>query len=177
MNKILIFALAIQLFCCKTSYSIVNLKEEHCDDYRYGMIECKRLLSETDKKSLESKGLFVQDFLFDNVYQGTWYKNWDKMKLNSTPVKNLKAYSPEEKLSEGIKLADLENNTKPCNLLIQSIIPLQVSELNKYGKLINQNGLLYRLESQLMNVEPIVRNPCVKHISIMKMVDIPDLKN
>ena len=163
---------------CKSSYNIDALNEKQCSDYRYGIIELKRILSGDEKKELESKGLFIQDFLFDNVFQGVWYKKWDKLNLISTPIKKLRLYTLQDKISEGINLKDIKDDNRKCILLIQSFAPLDEADLKGYGKLLNQNSSYYRLETQYKFLEEIAGHSCIKHISIMKPIqDIPELKD
>ncbi|MEO6190275.1 MAG: hypothetical protein ABIO44_07830 [Saprospiraceae bacterium] len=179
LTKIFKFSF-IFIFCigCKTSYKLDALNEKQCSNYRYGIIELKRTLSGDEKKELENKGLFIQDFLFENVYQGVWYKKWDKLNLISTPIKKLKVYTLQDKLSEGIKLSDIKSDNRNCILLIQSFAPLDEADLKVYGKLLNQNSSYYRLETQYKFLEEIASHSCIKHISIMKPIqDIPELKD
>ncbi|MEP7196334.1 MAG: hypothetical protein ABI851_07415 [Saprospiraceae bacterium] len=178
MKKILIFILSIVLFnSCKTTYKLNELKTDQCSDFRYGMIEAKRVLNNTEKKELENKGMLVQDFLFETVYQGIWNKSWDDKKLSATPIKKLKEYSIEEKISEGIKLQELAEDRRPCTLLILAFASLNETELESYGKLLNSKSPYYRLETQYKYVQRIAENPCIKHISIIKQMDTPDFKN
>ncbi|MFN8278899.1 MAG: hypothetical protein U0V49_01300 [Saprospiraceae bacterium] len=177
MKNIVFLSLIYLTISCKPSYNIAALKESGCGDYRFGMIECKRLLKDEDKDLLEKKGLLIQDHLFDQVYQGIWYKNWDKINLKATPIRKLKQYQISEKLSEGIQLALLKDDTRTCNLLIQVITPLDQSFLTQYGKILNHKDLLYRLETQYKNIEPIVQHPCIKHVSVLKLQDFPDKKD
>ncbi len=178
MKRSYLWLFIVAVIACKPSYNLASLTEDKCGQYSYGMIEFKRLISEEEKKTLQTQGLFIQDYLFDQVYQGVWHRKWDKMKLSATPIKRLKEYTPSEKISDGIILDSLDKDKRSCMLLIQSISPLDVNELKKYGKLLHNNDQYYRLESQYRNIPSIIQNRCIKHISVMTgPADIPELKD
>lgn len=63
MKNIVFLSLIYLTISCKPSYNIAALKESGCGDYRFGMIECKRLLKDEDKDLLEKKV-----FLFRTIY-------------------------------------------------------------------------------------------------------------
>lgn len=163
-------------FSCKSALHYTELKSTDCGDFNFGMIEAKRILTEEEKKSLETQGIIVQEYLFDMVYQGIWRKNYPIKKLSASPIKNLKDYKLDDKLSEGIVLKNFEGDLTPCSIVIQSFIRLNEDEFKSYGKIVNYNNQYYRMDTQKKFVKDIVSHPCVKHVSIMKSNDIPDLK-
>ncbi len=176
MHKYLYFLVLI-LFHCKTSQKIGEVKSDKCGDYSFGMIEAKRLLTDEEKLSLESQGIKIQEFLFETVYQGIWNKNWNSKKLNTTPIKSLRVFQVEDKLSEGIIVKDLTGDNTPCNIIIQTFVELNREAFNDFGKLVILNNKYYRMETQKKHILDIAKNDCVKHISLMKSIDIPDLKD
>lgn len=177
MYKLKIVLLLFVIYSCGTSKKVSDLKSADCIDYSFGMIEAKRILNDEEKSLLEKQGIFIQEFLFENVYQGVWRKSWNKKKLNATPIRKLRTYNAEDKISEGVQLKDLNNDNTVCNLIVQSFVDLNEKEFSSFGKLINYNNKFYRLETQKKYISEIAMHPCVKHVSIMKSLDVPDLKN
>ncbi|NOT37760.1 MAG: hypothetical protein HOP11_10325 [Saprospiraceae bacterium] len=165
------------ILACNPVKKLSDLKSKDCGNFTIGMIEAKRLLNDQEKAKLEEQGILIQEFLFETVYQGIWKNSWNTKKLNTTPIRKLKEYKSEDKVSEGIILKEIAEDNTPCNLIVQSIIEIDDVELSSFGKVVNYKNKYYRIETQKKYIDDIAQHPCVKHVSLMKSLDIPDIKN
>ena len=132
--------MALSFSFCKVSHQLTQLTEKKCGQYTYGRIEFKRSISTEEKNQLASQGLLIQDFIFENIYLGLWYKSWGKKNLNKTAIRALIPFTPDDKLAGGLLVRDIKaDDNSNCLILIQTIGPLSKDELNDYGLIVSSN--------------------------------------
>lgn len=177
--KFLVFLImmSLSLSFCKVSHQMTQLTEKKCGQYTYGRIEFKRSITTEEKNQLTLQGLLMQDFIFENIYLGLWYKSWDKKNLNKTAIRTLIPFSPDDKLAGGLLVRDIKaDDNSNCLILIQTIGPLSKDELNDYGLIISSNDDFYKMEVQKRNILPLLDHPCIKMVSLVKEDYIHDAK-
>lgn len=176
----LIVVLFILITACASPTQLGLLTSTKCEDYSYGKIEASRILSDEEKSSLTKKGIYVQQSVFDNVYLGVWKNNIKLKLLEKLPIKKLTQISGEEKLSGGYskeQLEELFNTSGSSNVIFNTFGELQEGELSEFGKLIKQNQGFFRMEINNARIPDLLEFPCLKSISILREMPIPDIKD
>jgi hypothetical protein len=167
--------LTTTLAACSGTIKLYDLDEADCSRLVYGQITTRRMLTDVDKNQLAKNGLLVQDFIFENVYSGVWKQNWSGKDLDRTPIRNLNALTPDQKLAGGILLSEIEKTeNRNVTLLIQTIGPMVPESLNSYGRIISEKNSFIRMETGIRNVSDLSNHPCIKTISILEPENTPD---
>lgn len=169
------FIFLLLLISCKSSVQLFQMDESSCGKLIYGQIDSRRILTDVDKKNLETQGIFVQDYLFENIYTGVWTKKWENKSLEKTPVTKLTMVKPEQKISGGKVLSEIEKaDNYNVTLIIQTIGPLKSELLAEYGKITAEKNSFVKMETGIKTVIDLIQHPCIKNISILEPGFAPD---
>ncbi|MBK9270048.1 MAG: hypothetical protein IPM48_00490 [Saprospiraceae bacterium] len=171
-----LLAFIILFGACSSPIRLYNLNEDLCTNLVYGQIETRRLLTDLDKTNLEKQGMVIQDYIFENIYQGVWKKSFEKSNLNKTPIVKLSALTPDQKVAGGTALSEIEKGeNRNVVLILQSIGPMAPESLSEYGKITAEKNSFIKMETGIKNVLDLSKHPCIKNISILEAELAPDL--
>lgn len=171
------FLLVIIFGSCNTALKLDNLNRDSCGKFQYGKIETKRMLTDADKAQLQSGGIVVQEFVFENLYLGIWKNSWSGRNLDKTVISKLTIIPPDEKLAGGIILKDIKpNDNSHCILLIQTVGSVPLTEFNDYGKVESARNDFIKMETSMSNIIELCNHPCIKAVSLLPQNSTPDQK-
>jgi len=173
--KLFIYSLLILCCACSSPIKLYNLDESACAKLAFGQIETRRMLTDVDKANLEKEGLIIQDFIFENIYQGVWKHQFGKKNLDKTPIIKLTPIGPEQKIAGGKSISEIDQQeNKNVVLILQTIGPMAPESLSEYGKITAEKNSFIKMETGIKNALDLSNHPCIKNISILEPDFTPD---
>lgn len=163
--------------CSKSMHKWADFKRSDCAKYFFGRINAKRLLTDADKTNLNAQGIYIQEFVFETQYLGSWELNQAKKNLEKTAIESLIPFSLQDKLASGMQIKELKKLSETPGesmVLLQTIATVNQTELKQFGQLIFQREHFYRMvvpHNQLMN---LLEFPCLRLLNIVKYDYDPD---
>lgn len=172
-----LFILLCVFACAPAKKEWANFTKKDCENYYFGRIEAKRLLTATEKISLKDAGIHIQEFILETQYLGSWKKEWLSKNLDKTPIHSLIPFTPQDKIASGVQIAEVQRISETPGesmVLIQTIATVTPEELKNYGQMVFGRDYSYRLIVPHNNLMKLLEFPCLRLMSIIKYDYDPD---
>lgn len=163
---------------CSAPKELPKLSTESCEDFYYGKIETKRILSDEDKLALTKKGIYIQQAVFEYAYLGVWRRKINLTDLSKTAIKSLRETKTGEKLTAGISAKDFEELTKTHGtsvVLMNTISKVNDDEISEFGQIMAQQQGYYKLNVSNSRLQDILEYPCLRTMTVLREMEMPDI--